>query len=777
MQFAVAYAPVTNLPADIATFIGRGHELTRACQLLRHVRLLTLTGPGGVGKTRLAMRVAATFQGSTADGVWIADLGDLPRAREISPERLYTHLALCLGIRHHGQAGLDVLLDHLRSRRVLLVLDNCEHLVPAIRVCVTAMLHTAPHLRILATSRQALGADGEYTLVVDPLPLPDAIKLFMSRAAAAGGRIEADPQLVADLCRRLDGLPLAIQLAAARARSLSVQQLLSRLDEHRFRVLADVAADHRHSTMQRVVDWSHELCTEAERLLWARASVFARAADLPALETVCSGDGLVQAAVVDLVSGLVAKSVLTADHTTSPVRYHVLDTLRDYGARKLADAGDTQRVRRRHRDYYHHLVADAANNWLGPTELDAMATVHRDLPDILAAIDESITSRDLPTARAICRNLVRVRSPFFHGFLDLARQQLRRVIDASHANGLANAEDAADVAATMASAAWVATTQGHHETAQTLLGEARALHRQWNIAITAPVLFAEGGSEALGAGSPRAISLLDSARTSFTDPGAAGDQHMATMMWAMATAFAGEPAEAVAAADDYLHHAQQAQAPWATSWALWVAALASLRGGDYDGAIDSVSQALRLQRDMADSWGATWSLELCAWIIAARADHADNPRGEAERAGWLMGASRARQERIGVTLAGLRPLAAAHARAHTRITAILDDIAAAAAIDAGSRGHAQAVRVALGERTPRRPSASTSIGLTDREKEIAILITEGLSSIEIAAQLRVTAGTVNVHVRNILRKLGVRKRAGIAAWVATQPNRLSRRAP
>jgi len=762
---------MTNLPADIATFIGREHELTKACQLLRHVRLLTLTGPGGVGKTRLALRIAARLRESVADGAWIADLGDLPQPQDVSPERLYTYLALCLGIRHHGQAGLDVLLNHLRTRRVLLLLDGCEHLVPATRACVTAMLHAAPHLRILATSRQALDVDGEHTFVVPPLPLPDAITLFNARAAAAtGGELVADARLVTDLCRRLDGLPLAIQLAAARTRSLSVQQLLSRLSDQRFRVLADVAADHRHSTMQRVVDLSHELCTETERLLWARASVFARAPALPALEAVCGGDGIDPATVVDLVTGLVAKSVLTADHTTSPVRYHLLDTLRDYGARQLAARGDTQWLSDRHRDFYRELVANAAAGWLGPSELEIMATVHRDLPDILAAVDECIARRDLPTARAICRDLVRVRSPFFFGFLDLARQQLRRVIDASRAEPLSTAADAADLAATMASAAWVATTQGLHDTAQNLLSNARALHREWDIAPSPPILFAEGGSEALGRGSPQAISLLDAARTSFTDPSTAGDKHMATMMWAMATTFVADPAKAVNASDEYLHQARESRAPWAISWALWVAALAALRSRAYDRATDLVSQGLRLQRDMDDNWGATWGLELCAWIIAAGAAHADNPRDEAAHAAWLLGASRARQQQLGVTLSGLRPLADLNASAYTRITAILDDVAAAAAMDAGSRGRAQAVRVALREPTRRKPSASTSIGLTYREREIAALVAEGLTSGQIAAQLRCSPGTVNVHVRNIMQKLGVHKRTALAAWATSQPD-------
>lgn len=703
-EIDLTVTPQGNLPLDIAIFVGREAELARACELLSHVRLVTLTGPGGVGKTRLALRIAGRLQASVHDAAWIIDLGALHGPIAATPERLYAHMALALGIRHQGPAGLEVLLDHIRSRRVLLVLDNCEHLVAPTKACVSALLRAAPHLRVLATSRQALGVDGEHILVVPPLALPDAIELFTVGATAAGADIvaRADARVVAELCCRLDGLPLAIRLAASRARTLSVPQLLHRLDD-RFRLLTEAGllagADsrQRHCTLERVVDWSYELCTEAEQQLWARASVFARAFDLEAIEAVCGDDGIDPASVVDLVTGLVDKSVLTVDNTTrptgGPARYYLLDTLRDYGLGKLDAAGDTRRVRNRHRIYYRDLVADTAATWLGPAELDTMAVVHQDLPDVLAAIDESVLRHDLPTARAICRDLVRGRSPFFWGFLDLIRQQLHRVIDMS--DTATSAEQAVDLAATAATTAWVAATQGDHDTAQALLTAAHDLHHRWDIAATAPVLFAEGSILALGAGGPTAIELLAAARDAFDHPATVGDQHMATMMWAIATAFAAEPAPAVAASEEYLRQAQDAKAPWAISWALWVAALAALHSGDHQHATDCIGRSLRLQRDMDDQWGQTWSTELCAWIIAARLDHTDNPHGDAERAAWLLGAAQTRQHKLGVTLAGLRPLADGNTRAYQRIATVLGEPATTAAMTAGSRGHSHAVRVAL----------------------------------------------------------------------------------
>jgi predicted ATPase/DNA-binding CsgD family transcriptional regulator len=764
-----------KLPLDlVTTFVGRDEELARACRLLSHVRLLTLTGPGGVGKTRLALRVAHRLQTSAADAAWLIDLGTLRDPASCTPEGVYAHIAMAMGIRNHGTAGLDVLLNHVRNRRVLLVADNCEHLVPATRACVTALLRAAPHVRVLATSRQPLGVDGEHTLVVQPLPLVAAVDLFRAHATQAGASpgALADARVINDLCRRLDGLPLTIQLAAGRMRTLSARQLLDRLDD-RFHLLTDTRAgtdrQDRHSTLERVVQWSHALCTGPEQLLWARASVFRRGFDLAAAEVVCAGDGIDRRDIVDLVAGLVDKSVLTVDHTTSPARYGLLDTLREYGLRKLDEVGQLRSTQERHGEYCRDLVARAASTWLGPGELDTMTTVYRDLPDVLAVVDEYVDRRDLATARAICRDVVRVRAPFFWGCLDLVFQTLSRVLEASGDDPVRTAEEAADRAGTMAAAAWVAVTQGRHETWRALVADAHRLLQQWRLEPTPPVLLAEGGGEALGFGNARAIGLLDGARTAFgAHDNTAGDQHMATMMWAMAWAFAGEPTDAVAASAEYLRRAEHAGAPWATTWALWTLALAMLRSGDCQRATEYVDRALRLQHDMDDQWGLMWSIELRAWIIATQLDRVSDPRREAERAAWLLGAAGARQHRLGVSLAGLRPLADRHAHARARLAAELGDLGLAETMAAGTRGHAKAIDVALGQPTSRRPTAAGDSGLTDREREVVALVTAGLTSVQIAAQLRISRRTVDEHVRNIGRKLNLRSRALIAVWGASQ---------
>ncbi|GIG86962.1 ATP-binding protein [Plantactinospora endophytica] len=766
-----------TLPLDIATWVGRDAELAQACSRLRHGRLLTLIGTGGVGKTRLALRVAHLLQSSHPGGAWMVDLGVL-QPQGVTPERIYAHLALTLGIRQLGPAGLDVLLDHLHNRRILLVLDNCEQLVPAVRECVNALVRTAPHVRILATSRQALSIDGEQTLVVPPMPPHEAVDLFNACALAAGASpaVIDDQRAVTDLCRQLDGLPLAIRLAASRVRTLSVQQLTQRLADHRFRLLADpsaACADNenppRHSTLRQVVDVSYDLCTDGEQTLWNRVSTFAGFCDLSAIEAICTGDGVATAEVLDLVSGLVDKSVLSVDATAGlnhPPRYYLLNTLRDYGRHKLATSGQTQRVRDRHRDYYRALTSRAATTWLGPTEPEAMATVHRELPDILAAIDESIACQDLPAAREICRDLVRTRAPFFFGWLDLATQQLRRVIDASKTIPTPHRDDAADLAATMSLAAWVDATQGRHTNAAELVGAAYELHQQWELAVTPAVLYGHGSSVALNTGGQDAISLLAAAREALAD--SPGDRQMASLMWAMASAFADAPATAVRNTEEYLRQSEAAHAPWTISWALWTAALAALANDDHARAEELAARGLSLQRDLDDQWGQTWSIELSAWIIAAQLGGGDSVSTEARRAGWLLGASRARQQKLGVNLPGLRPLARRNTQARAAIAGVLGETGLAEAVDAGVRRHANAVRIALKESTSRRPAAIGSLRLTDRQREVAAMITQGMTSAEIGTHLRITARTVDVHVRDILQRLGLRGRAAIATWWTTQ---------
>ena len=390
-------APGGALPAEITGFVGRRSELTAVAMLLRTARMVTVTGPGGVGKTRLALRAAtaAAEEDMFPHGVWFAEVD------AVQDPLLLGHAVLeALRLADStARPPLDVLAGQLADRRMLLVLDGCEHLVDACAELAGTLLRSAPGLRVLATSRQSLRVDGEHLLPLTPLPVdapagrwPDAVRLFADRAAAVVPGFEltaANASEVALLCRRLDGIPLAVELAAGRLRTLSVEQIGVRLDD-RFRLLTGGArtAPPRHQTLRTTIGWSHELCTPQERLLWARLSVFAGGFDLEAAEYVCAGDGLEADAVLELIGELVDKSVLLRmGGATDPVRFRMLDTLREYGARWLHSTGDEQQLLRRHRDWYLGVATWGEVEWFGPRQAETAERTRLAHPNLRAALE------------------------------------------------------------------------------------------------------------------------------------------------------------------------------------------------------------------------------------------------------------------------------------------------------------------------------------------------------------------------------------------------------
>jgi predicted ATPase len=357
------------LPVEISSLVGRRRELTEIKRLVATSRLVTLTGVGGVGKTRLAWRAAAELRTGFADGVCLVELS------AVRDETLVAYaVASALELQDQTTRSLpEVLADYLADRRLLLILDTCEAVPKAAADIAAALLAAAPELRILATSRRSLGVLGEHTYVVAPLPVRDAatsgsgdgdaVALFVERAAAVqpGFALTADnAAAVTAICQRLDGIPLAIELAAARVRVLSVEQILSRLDD-RFALLTtgNRTAVPRHQTLRVAIGWSHELCTPSERLLWARLSVFPADFDVDAAEEICSDTQLPAGLVFDLLTRLVDQSVLLPQTGPFGARYRMLDTIREYGHTWLAAIGQDGPLRRRHRDHYLALAERA----------------------------------------------------------------------------------------------------------------------------------------------------------------------------------------------------------------------------------------------------------------------------------------------------------------------------------------------------------------------------------------------------------------------------------
>jgi predicted ATPase len=393
-----------------ADFVGRRDELTGIAALLAESRLVTIVGPGGVGKTRVARVAAAQAAASYPDGPWIVELSNLR-----DPALLPNTVASVLGLpEQDARSALDALLEYLRDRRLLLILDTCEHLLDACAALTQAVMRDAPDVTVLATSRQPLDMPGEHTFPIGPLPVPendwlpvpatrvadggDAVELFALRAASAVPDFAITPENAADvirLCRRLDGIPLAIELAAVQLRALPLDELLDRLN-HRFTVLTGgrPGALPRHQTLRTAIEWSHELCSDAERRLWARLSVFAGPFSLVAAQEVCAEVSLERPDVVDAVIGLVDKSVVLMEGE----RYRMLDTVREFGAEWLASSGEQASCRARHITRYLAMARYFGAHFADDDQLDRYHELREVHSNLRAAMEYALEPDEDPAA-------------------------------------------------------------------------------------------------------------------------------------------------------------------------------------------------------------------------------------------------------------------------------------------------------------------------------------------------------------------------------------------
>jgi len=387
-----------NLPQQVTTFVGRSREIAEVRSLLGSARLLTLIGMGGLGKTRLALQVASQVQDGFADGVWLVELAALADADHVAQA-----VASVLGVTEEaGQPVRETLLRFVQDRSLLLILDNCEHLVGACADLAVRLLQAGPGMRVLATSREGFRVRGETTYPVPALSMPDegagaspealagceAVRLFVDRAVAAQPlfRLTAEnASAVSAICRRLDGIPLALELAAARLRALPVEGIAARLDD-RFRLLVggDRTALPRQQTLRALIDWSHDLLDDAERVAFRRLCVFASGFTLEAAEAVVPGSGIADGEVLDLVTRLVEKSLVAVDGDSG--RYRQLETVREYAAERLAAAGDGPAARERHCAHYVALAERARPELLGPHQAAWLARLDLDRENLLGAL-------------------------------------------------------------------------------------------------------------------------------------------------------------------------------------------------------------------------------------------------------------------------------------------------------------------------------------------------------------------------------------------------------
>ncbi len=399
-----------NLPVQMSSFVGRKDELAVVTKALEEARLVTLTGVGGVGKTRLAIQAAGEIEPRFEDGAWLIELAPV---RE--PDAVAEMVAATFGLAARpGSTVTETLVEFLRAKRLLMVLDNCEHVLDVTAKLARTLVHECSKLALLTTSREALGIEGEHVVGVPSLPSPnadadpdavarsDAVRLFADRSRAVKPGFEvtaANATAVTELCQRLDGIPLALELAAARAAVLSPHELASRLDQ-RFRVLTAGrrGVTERHQTLRSAIDWSYELLSQPEQRLLGRLAVFAGGCSLPAVEAICSGGVVETDAVLSLVANLVARSLVVADEQNGETRYRLLETIREYADDRLESAGDIEEIHQRHARYYATWAEAASQGLRGPDEAGWTRKVASEHENLRAAMAHALDTDDADVA-------------------------------------------------------------------------------------------------------------------------------------------------------------------------------------------------------------------------------------------------------------------------------------------------------------------------------------------------------------------------------------------
>jgi predicted ATPase/class 3 adenylate cyclase len=643
-----------NLPPQLTTFVGRERELEQAKELVQRSRLVTLTGPGGTGKTRLALEVAAAMLESFDDGVWLVEL-----ATVLDEARVGGTIAAALGAREDAERAIeDSLIDFLRSKELLLVLDNCEHLVAECAKLSAQLLRGAPRLRILASSREPLAIPGETRLPVPSLSMPDffdrkldasspaaviefeAVRLFVERATAVQPSFAVTGEnaaTIARICWRLDGIPLAIELAAARVKMLTVQQILDRVDDQ-LRLLTNGGrtALPRQQTLTALIDWSYDLLNEKERRLLRRLSVFGRGRTLRAIEAVCAGDGIEQWEILDLLQQLIDKSLVSTEHhdDAASARYFLLESVWDYSGAKLAESGEAAAVSSRHLDYFLQMAERAEEKLLGREQLEWIEKLATEHGNLRLALDWAVQApegveRGLRLAGALERYW-EVRTHLTEG-RDCCAALLARPEAAARTSARAKA---------LAGAGRLAFCQDDDDTARALLSEAMDLYRELGAEAEAMRVQAVLGFVEWSEGNPAA------ARAHFEVVEAYARRHGERRMLAMALNGLGS---LLADDGDYVRARElkeESIAMYERTGDKWISGLqilslvrVQIAHGDFAAAEVRLAEAAQYAEELGNEMSIPYVLEGFGKIAAST--------GQNERATLLFGASQALRERLG----------------------------------------------------------------------------------------------------------------------------------
>ena len=764
----VASRRAGNLPSDLSSFVGRAQDAREVRDLLAHARLLSIIGPSGVGKSRFALRVGTQVQRSFRDGVWLVELA------AVSDAALVTEVvAGALQVpEKSGREPAEALCHYLAQRQLLMILDNCEQLRDACAAVLSMALRRAPGLRVLATSQEVLGLPGEAVYRLNPLAVPGpdggvegaevfpAVALFTDRAASAmhGFTMTRDNvEAVVELCRRLDGLPLAIELAAARARVLSPSEMLHRMDD-RFRLLARKhgAVPPRHQSLKAAMEWSYDLCGKPERLVWQRLSVFPSSFDLPAAEAVCTGDGLAAAEVADAIGELVDRSVLISEIHPMGTRYRLLESIREFGLRMLRDAHDSEHavpenvLRSRHLDWYAGLAADFDADWFGPRQHDWLERLRADLPNIRAALSfamEDAARREdgLSMAGNLC----------FFWRVSAMREGgswLIRLLGAS-------TEPSPGRARAMVALAWLSAALGQPE-GISVAAEALSMAERFAPTLVPRALSTRGAL--MNAGDvAKAKNVLHRALAEAERTGSVADRAFVLYGLGWSMGVAGEVAGAERHFRGSLAVSQAAGDLWYRGAVQLRRALVHWLHDDQQKMASAAADALRASRLVPDTLTCANALVIIAASAVARDDRL---------AATLFGAAEHFWEDAGGSVFVTEPWRALLEDSEARCRAAIGiDVFE----DNYQRGKEQPLGDAIAHALGERPQDSTQhpatpdFGLTRRELEVLELISQGLSNKEIANRL-ISPRTAETHVQNILIKTGYASRTQLAAWHSTR---------
>ncbi|HET9894824.1 MAG TPA: LuxR C-terminal-related transcriptional regulator [Streptosporangiaceae bacterium] len=806
---AASSAETGNLPAESNAFIGRERDLADLASIMQRVRAVTLCGPGGIGKTRLAIRLGSTIAASFPGGVWLADQADAKSASQI-----VQIVATALRIRPENDRPLaETLTDSLRPRELLLILDTCEHLVAESAQLVEGLLATCPRLRIIATSREPLRTRGEVIWRVPPLGLPatgimiderqpsdlsgcEAVQLFAVRAAAVRPDFAlsaANADVVAEICTTLDGVPLAIELAAARIRTLAAEQIKSRLAS-RFELLAmgDRTAPPRQQTLRAAVAWSYDQLTGPERELLSRLSVF-RGWNLEMAEQVCADDAIPAAEVLELLTALIDKSLVSADlELGGAARYRLPDTVRQFTVDQVTDAAEFERIRRAHRDCMLALAEGLVSTALVPDEpswQERVDSYHRALAEwancqlaLAYCAERGDTEHGLRLCSAMAVSWLLSGDHSGSGWLDrflaasapvpaglrarclVVRSEIafeqqdyeaaaRFAAEAAQAGRDLPASSDANLAGAQRMLAVTAMLGGRPQEALTLadaaIATAKAAGDAWDAGVTlsvkAALLMGQGdtagarrlyreATEVLGEGRGWAVANVKYGLGRLACGG--GDRDGAVRQFSAALAM----------------YSQVAARPQMARCLAWLGRLA-MEGGDLVAARASLTECMRLSLETGQRLAIARSLVALASLAAVSQDLPAAIR--------LAGTAQALAQAMGSPL----PSAGRMRQLIESAQATLGPRAVAGLLAEGGRTSPhQAAQAML--TLPEQPGHKSWPGpLTEREQEVARLVADGLSNRAIGERLAISQATAARHIANIFVKLGFSARSQLIAWV------------